>query len=185
MNKIPRSRNSALRGLIAVALVALGSANTWAKGHAKDTHSVEVVQNLPFDSSPTDMKLEQAGRKSFLRIHFSNAPETLLVDVTQPEKAANVAPSKLSEERSEINQSLVMVGMPAAASTRQPAGEEFVVWDISHPKHPRQVQTFTDVYRIIEDQRGYIYVLQRNGLSIVRSKDKRDNNSVPDYSIFG
>ncbi|MGC2694912.1 MAG: hypothetical protein WA738_03895, partial [Candidatus Angelobacter sp.] len=63
------------------------------------------------------------------------------------------------------------------------ATEEFALWDISHPGSPRLVKKFSDVYRVIEDKRGYIYVLHRDELSIIR--DKENNSSAPDLSIYG
>ena len=64
------------------------------------------------------------------------------------------------------------------------AGQELSLWDISQAQKPRLVREFHGVQRMIEDQRGYIYVLDRDGLSIVQSKQKKSPEG-PDYSIYG
>lgn len=181
MNKVFTNNVRLFQGLLAAALVGLGSTNSWARDHAKD--SVEVVQNLSFDGqAASTMALEEDGGKSYLQVHFANGREAW-VNVTQPEKPLEALPTKPAQERTQITQSLVMVR--ANADATQSASTEFSLWDISKPKSPRLVGKFTDVSRVIEDQRGYIYVLHRDGLSVIRNKTRNDTDNGPDYSIFG
>ncbi|HKD81831.1 MAG TPA: hypothetical protein VKH81_19210 [Candidatus Angelobacter sp.] len=181
MNNVFTNNARFLPGLLAAVLVGLGSTNGWARDHAKD--SMKVVQTLSFDGQAgSTMALEEDGGKSYLQIRFASGQEAW-VNVTQPEKPLEASPAKPSEERTQINQNLVMVR--AHADGNQSVSKEFSLWDISKPKSPRLVGKFTDVSRVIEDQRGYIYVLHRDGLTVIRSKNKNENDNGPDYSVFG
>jgi len=181
MNKVFTNNVRIFQGLLAAALVGLGSTNGWARDHAKD--AVDFVQNLSFDGqAASTMALEENGGKPYLQIRFASGQEAW-VNISQPEKPLEASPAKPAEERTQINQNLVMVRATAAA--RQSVIKEFSLWDISKPKSPRLVGKFNDVSRVIEDQRGDICVLHREGLSVIRSKNKNDNHSGQDFSFFG
>lgn len=183
MKKIINSRISSLgAAIVFVAAAYAAPAAAWAKDHS-GTGSAVVVSSASFgDHAASDMKLEEKNGKVYLRIVFAEGRETRLIDVTRPEKA-RVA-SDTGEERTQLDNNLVMVRMATVASPDRPSSQEFTLWDLSRSGHPRLVQKFSDVLRVIEDGRGYIYVLHHDGLSVIRSKD--DNNSDwPGMGIYG
>jgi hypothetical protein len=144
---------------------------------------MEVVQNLSLDGAASTMVLEEDEGKSYLQIHFAGGQEAW-VNVSQPEKPLATSPSNPAE-RNQVNQDLVMVHTAANQEPNQPASTELSLWDISKAKAPRLVGKFSAVSRVIADPRGYIYVLHRDGLTVIRSKAKKDNDNGPDYGIFG
>lgn len=181
MNKIT---HFGLHSTIALALAASSvAASAWPKDNAKSTGSVQVVSGMSFDGKPaTDMSLERKRGKSYLQLHFTGG-ETRVIDVTRPDRIVDVeqAGTSAHEQSNDGNVTLVRLSAPAPAEPNQ--STEFSLWDISRPGKPRLVQKFTGVNRVIEDQRGYIYVLHRDGVSIVHSKGK--DTSKPDMSIYG
>src|SRR5262245_12712243 len=179
----PLTRNiSAARGVMALALLITGSVNALATDRSR---AVDVVSSISFDGKPaSDMELENENGKSYLEIQFAGGEQPLMVDVTKPEKTLHALPAKPVENRTEIDGNLVTDrAATAEATTNKPANEEFALWDISKSKSPRLVVRFTNVSRVIEDKRGFIYVLHRDGLSVIRDKKKKSN--WPDAGIFG
>jgi hypothetical protein len=183
MRTIFNSRTSRLgAAILFTAAVYAAPGAAWAKDHSGTGSAVEVVSSTSFDGqAASDMKLEEKNGKSYLRIVFAAGQETRLIDVTRPEKA-HVA-SNAGEERTRRDKNLVMVRMAAVASPDGPSSQEFTLWDISRSGHPRLVQKFSDVQRVIEDGRGYVYVLHHDGLAVIRSKD--NNSNWPDMGIYG
>lgn len=176
--------NLSLRGVTALALAA-GSmtANAWPRSHAKSNDSVQVVSGVSFEGKPAaDMSLEQEGGKSYLQVHFRGG-ETRIIDVTHPDKLVDADRATVSKNVRSTDESVKMAGLNASVSAEHNATSEFTLWDISRPGNPRLVQIFTGVNRVVEDQRSYIYVLYREGVSIVHCKGK--DTSKPDLSIYG
>lgn len=182
-----------LGGFAALALLSTaGVTAAWGKDRAK-TFAVQVLSTMAFDGkSTTGMVLREAGGKSYLDVQFSGEGGISTIDVTNPANAKIVnaaTPTRESaEERTNVGENLVMVSEkneePEAGTA---LAQEFELWDISQAQKPRLVRQFYGVRRIIEDKRGYIYVLDRDGLSVVRSKQKKGSKSSngPDFSIYG
>jgi hypothetical protein len=61
---------------------------------------------------------------------------------------------------------------------------ELVLWDISDPTNPRVVQRFTGVKRVLQDERNFTYVLDQDGLWVIRDKQNSSDNSW-DPSLYG
>jgi len=183
MRKIINSRISSLwAAVVFAAAVYMVPTAAMAKDRPETGEAVKVVSSTSFDGhAPSDMTLEERNGKSYLRIVFAAGQETQLIDVTRPEKGLVAA--KSGEERMQLDNNLVMVRMATAGSPDRPSSQEFTLWDLSRSGHPRLVQKFSDVQRVIEDGRGYVYVLHSGGLSVIRSKD--NNSNEPDLSIFG
>src|SRR5262249_6021170 len=183
MRKIINSGISSLwAAMVFAAAVYMVPTAAWAKDRTETGEAAKVVSSTSFDGqAPSDMKLEERSGKFYLRITFAAGQETQLIDVTRPEKGLVAA--KSGEERTQLDNNLVMVRMATGGSPERPSSQEFTLWDLSRSGHPRLVQKFSDVQRLIEDGRGYVYVLHSGGLSVIRSKD--NNSNEPDLSIFG
>ena len=53
------------------------------------------------------------------------------------------------------------------------SGNELVLWDVSNPAAPKEVQKFSGVVKWLEDERNFIYVLNSDGLWIVSEPTDR------------
>jgi len=191
MKTILYNKTVALRVSTALVLLAtIGVATAWGKDRAKTSDAVQVLSSLAFEGkSATDVALREAGGRSYLDIQIVGEPGIRSIDVTDPSslKVVNAGgPSgSMAANSTNAGGGMVMASeKPEAQAPGTAAGQELSLWDISQAQKPCLVREFHGVQRMIEDQRGYIYVLDRDGLSIVQSKQKKSPEG-PDYSIYG
>jgi hypothetical protein len=151
MRKIINSRISSLwASVVVAAAIYAGPTAAWAKDHAGTGDAVKVVSSTSFDGQPaSDMTLEEKNGMSFLRVVFAPGQETQFIDVTRPEGGLPASSSGSGEKHTQLDNNLAMVRIASAASPSQSSSQEFSLWDISRPGHPRLVQKFSDVRRSI------------------------------------
>jgi hypothetical protein len=150
--------------------------------HAKDrkahtSAAIKVIANMTFDNKPVaDMLIHEVNGKPYLYVQLANAQGTVVVDISKPNKLKVV--SSMSGPESAEASGLSINGnaaMMTAVSTSQPKDKgELVLWDISDPSSPRVVQRFSDVVRVLRDERDYTYVLNQEGLWVVSDKQKQE-----------
>ena len=187
MKSIIKGKMKSVAGLLALGLLPLcGATTAWAKDHS-GSEAVAVVSNASFDGKlATDMELEQQSGKSYLRILFAAGQQAQVLDVTKPENGLEAVAPAVGEQRTAINESLVLVRAGTPDASGPSVNQEFTLWDLSQARHPRLVQKFTAVHRVIEDGRGYVYVLHDGGLSVIKSKKRNDQDSRwPGFEIYG
>jgi hypothetical protein len=66
----------------------------------------------------------------------------------------------------------------------RPSGstEDVVLWDLSNPATPRELQRFAGVVKVLEDDRSFIYVLNTEGLWVISEPDQTpQKDSSPAY----
>ncbi len=56
---------------------------------------------------------------------------------------------------------------PDPSNSNPPANHPLVLWDISKPDSPRVIQRFANVSRVLSDDRGYVYILNDDGLWVI------------------
>ena len=155
----------------------------WSKDHgAKAAQGpVHVIAQMHLPGNASDMTLHQNGGKSYLYMQLGSTPGVLVVDVTNPEKLKTVStiPTQAPEVGMSISGNLALVGVSQQRGA-SPSQANLTLWDISTPGKPRLVQQFSGVARILADDRGFIYVLNSAGLSVLVDPEQ---NQEPQSSV--
>jgi len=192
--KATKQINASFGRLAAVLalILAVSVPSAWARGHKPATQAVQVVGKLSFQgSSAADMVLHQVDGKSYLYIRLAGDEGVMVIDVTHPGKPKTASSLKSSSMGSVKGLAIEKDAALASGGTRDagPAtsdNDRLTVWDISQAGAPRVVQEFPGVKKVIEDARGYIYILDRETLWVVRDKPEQpagEDNML--QGIFG
>lgn len=161
------------------AFIASALLPAWAKDHSL----VKVAGKLSMEGkSPADMMLHENGGKSYLYVRLQGG-EVMTVDITRPEKPRLVSSlqSATRADRMMFTQNAVVTSTsgPSAA----PSQDRMTIFDISKAGSPRIVQEFSGVRRVIEDQRGYMYVLDGQALWVI-SNISQPSADEKNYAIY-
>jgi len=164
-----------------------------AKDHKPEASAaVKVIANMSFDNKPAaDILIRQVNGKPYLFVQLANAQGVVVVDISKPNKLKIVSslsgPEAAGASQLSVEGNAAMLTTSADASARPPNNGELILWDISDPDHPRVVQRFTGVVRVLHDERNYTYVLNQDGLWVVYDKQEQpaheDNNWL--LGIYG
>lgn len=150
--------------------------------------AVKVVGAMTFeDKSPTDMKIQEVNHKQYLFVQFAEQQTIAVVDISRPRKLKIVSSMTFANTPGKliINGNVAVVTASAEQGT-QPAGKsELAFWDISNPANPRMVQRFDNVVRVLQDDRGYSYILNGNKLSVVYEKQWTSTDAAFEASLYG
>ena len=172
-SKLVESRSS-LVALLTTVLVSLGSAS--AKEHKVKTSENEahVVAHISFSGlSAVDMAMQRkVNDKYYLYVQHSKDQGISIVDISKPAQAKTVGvipwPDPTVSSRMNVTGDLAIIAeseiLPMRGST---SNDDLVLWDLSNPAAPRVVQKFTGVVKWLQDERNFIYVLNRDGLWVV------------------
>ena len=153
--------------LTLVAVVFLASAAT-----AEEPAKVIAHITLP-GTAVRQMFLQQHDGKQYLylqqRAHFT------VVDVTDPKSPTIVERVASRGSLSSIQSGLALTVVPEKGSTSQQpstvATQVVNVMDLSDPKHPRTIRTFSGVTSILpDDTRKLIFIANNEGLSVLSHK---------------
>jgi hypothetical protein len=191
--KIKKIQNNYMRHVRRAALVAVmltaALPPAWARGHKPAAQAVQVVSKLPFQGKTSaDMVLHEVDGKSYLYVRFGGDAGIMVVDVTHPDKPKTVSSLQSSSASSArglaIEKDIALVtGGAFDAGPATSVNDHLTVWDISDAGAPRIVQEFAGVKRVIEDARGYIYILDGEALWVVA--DKPDEPAGQDDMLAG
>ena len=178
---------------VALFLLLCGSLAT-AKAKENKSHvsnAIKVVATMSFDDKPaTDMQIREVNRKRYLFVQLANAQGVAVVDISKPNKPRIVSsmqgPAMTGETQLDIHGNVAVIIAKASEHDIQITGKgEFAFWDISDPANPRVVQQFADAVRVLQDDRGYTYVLNRNALSVVYQKQNPPTDDLLESSLYG
>jgi len=192
MNVKAIKQNNASYGRLAAVLALILMASVppaWAREHKTAAPTVQVASKLSFQGkSPADMVLHQVDGKSYLYVRLAGDEGVVVVDVTHPDKPKTVSSlqssSMVSATRLAIEKDVALVsGGTRDAGPATSDSDHLTVWDISEAGAPRVVQDFQGVKKVIEDARGYIYILDREALWVV--SDKPEQPSGEDNMLLG
>lgn len=184
-NNVSYGRLAAVLALILMASVP----SAWARGHKTAAQAVQVASKLSFqDKSPADMVLHQVDGKSYLYVRLAGDEGVVVVDVTHPDRPKTVSSlqssSMVSASRLAIEKDVALVsGGTSDAGAATSDNDHLTIWDISKAGAPRVVKDFQGVKKVIEDARGYIYILDREALWVV--SDKPEQPSGEDNMLLG
>ena len=59
-----------------------------------------------------------------------------------------------------------------------------MLWDVSNPVAPREVQKFTGVVKWLEDERNFIYVLNGDGLWVISEPTDRQAEEAASSKLW-
>jgi uncharacterized secreted protein with C-terminal beta-propeller domain len=100
------------------------------------------------------------------------------VDVGKPEQPKVIAVKPwpdpaMSNTMSMTGDLAIIAETKVGAAVGTPSSNELVLWDVSNPVAPREVQKFTGVVKWLEDERNFIYVLNGDGLWVISEPTDR------------
>ena len=179
--KSPAPRGQAL--YISILLLTLGAFVPGAQARDKKPHTsaaVKVVANMSFDNKPpADMLIQRIKGKPYLFVQLANAQGVVVVDISKPDKLKIVSSLSGPGEVNIAGNAATVTAVVDQAGSSSAANGELILWDISEPGNPREVQRFSGVVRVLHD-RNYTYVLNQDGLWVVSDKQSQpaddDNN---------
>ena len=196
MNVINKRKSSALRalhfGVLALMLCA-AMPNAWAKQHKPDpSQAVLVVAHVPFDGKALkDMSIQtQANGNRYLYVEHSPEQGVSVLDIAKPSQPTLVGsvawPDAASSRIRDVTAEAMLLAAAAGNSTSNPpANDPLVLWDTSMPNSPKVVQRFANISRVISDDRGYVYILNDDGLWVISTPTAyRQNQPNPFQTLW-
>ena len=166
--------SAAALAILASVLLGSGAASVRERKPKASDNQVHVVAHISFTGlSAVDMAMQKKGNdKYYLYVQHSKGDGISIVDVSNPPQPKTI--------------SVILSSDPAASSTMNLTGDlaiiaesealpvrgsrsdhDLVVWDLSNPASPREVQKFSGVVKWLQDERDFIYVLNGEGLWVV------------------
>lgn len=198
MNKIRTSKcvelSASTVALLAIVLVVTVSGAS-AKSHKlKGTGAgSQVVAHISFSGlSDVDMTMQKKVNDKYnLYVQHSKDQGISIVDVSNPAqpKAVGVIPwpDPAVSSRMNLTGDLAIIAenavLPMHSST---SDDDLVLLDLSNPAAPEVVQKFSGVVKWLQDERNFIYVLNREGLWVVsKPVDRQPEQSEPSNNYGG
>lgn len=176
-----KSHNSFKRVAAIFVMLSAMTPVAQAKEH-RPPENIKVISTLSLDNKQaSDMFIEQVGGKPYLYVLLANGQGAVAVDISRPQKPKIVGaiPSvdAVAEGRLSVSGNAAIVSAANPSSYRTATTGELALWDISEPHNPRLVQRFSGVVRVLQDERNYTYVLNREGLSVVYDRQNTADES--------
>jgi hypothetical protein len=198
MNKIRTSKGVELSAstvaLLAIVLVVTVSGASAKEHKLKGTGAgSQVVAHISFSGlSDVDMTMQKKVNDKYnLYVQHSKDQGISIVDVSNPAqpKAVGVIPwpDPAVSSRMNLTGDLAIIAenavLPMHSST---SDDDLVLLDLSNPAAPEVVQKFSGVVKWLQDERNFIYVLNREGLWVVsKPVDRQPEQSEPSNNYGG
>jgi hypothetical protein len=174
-SRLTESRWS-LATLLTIALLGLvGSASAKEHKMKKSENEAQVVAHIPFSGlSVVDMAMQRkVDDKYYLYVQHAKDEGISIIDVSKPSQAKALGviswPDPSASGRMNVTGNLAIIAESEMRSMQggSTSNDDLVLWDLSNPAAPRVVQKFTGVVKWLQDERNFIYVLNRDGLWVV------------------
>lgn len=138
-----------------------------------------VIAHLPLpQATGSEMMLQKEHGKQYLYVQQAAKPGYMVVDVSHPEAPSLVKRAPGSNQATEGEMKMVTPTVaiaeapektPDTLTSAKHATETVRVLDLSDPKEPKTLETFTKVTSTLADGRhGLLYVANDDGLYILR-----------------
>jgi hypothetical protein len=181
-----------LAALLTIALLGLvGSASARERKAKQSENEAQVVAHIPFSGlSVVDMAMQRkVGNKYYLYVQHSKDEGISIVDVSKPSQAKTLGviswPDPAASSTMNVTGNLAIIAETEMRSMQggSTSNDDLVLWDLSNPAAPRVVQKFTGVVKWLQDERNFIYVLNRDGLWVVSEPTdiKPEQTAPPTY----
>ncbi|HEY6770802.1 MAG TPA: hypothetical protein VI386_39185 [Candidatus Sulfotelmatobacter sp.] len=132
-----------------------------------------VVAHIPFTGlSMIDMAIQKrANDKYYLYVQHTREEGISIIDVSKPSqpKAIGVisSPDTAGSSRMNLTGDLAFIAESGSPIRDGSSKSDLVLWDLANPASPRVVQRFTGVVTWLQDERNFVYVLNREGLWVL------------------
>jgi hypothetical protein len=168
-------------------------AMTWAGAVHKDkaaisTDKIDVIGHLAMPNvSVTSLRTSERRGQQLLQLQDTKHRMLMLVDVTDEAHPAIVKQLQLPTELAGSTLAVLVGDVALVTDTQSPevhiSSAEVV--NFADPEHPATVRKFTNVsaFRTDED-RGLIYLVDKDGLWILREKSAPDTEAEQEYSRY-
>jgi hypothetical protein len=156
--------------------------------HATAADSIDVIGHLALtNASVTSLKTSLHWRRQFLQLQDSTHRMLTLVDVTDATHPAVVKQLHLPTEPGDCNLAVLVgdVALLTGTDTRFPEARisSVSVVRFADPDHPTTVRKFKNVSAFRTDEgRGLIYLVDEDGLWILREKPAPDEELEREYA---
>jgi hypothetical protein len=168
-----------------VLMVSVGSASAKEHKMKKPENEAQVVAHISFSGlAVVDMAMQKKmDDKYYLYVQHSKDEGVSIVDVSKPAQAKTLGviswPDPAASGRMDLTGNLAIIAESEMRSMQgaSSSSDDLVLWDLSNPAAPRVVQKFTGVVKWLQDERNFIYVLNRDGLWVV--SDPADRQPEP------
>ena len=187
-NKCVQFRSITLALVAIVLVMTASSASAKTRKPKQSRKESQVVAHIPFAGlSVVDMVMHQQGdTKRYLYVQHAREEGVSVNDVSDPGKTKIVR--TIPWPNPQVSNRMNMVGDLAIIRETEvlprPSGstEDVVLWDLSNPATPRELQRFAGVVKVLEDDRNFIYVLNTEGLWVISEPDQTpQKDSSPAY----
>ncbi len=173
--KLAKYRLSLVALLTTTLLLSLSSASAKERKGKQLENEAHVVAHISFSGlSSVDMAMQRkVNDKYYLYVQHSKDEGVSIIDVSKPAQAKTLGvipwPDPAASSRMNVTGNLAIIAeseiLPMQGS--RSSNDDLVLWDLSNPAAPRIVQKFTGVIKWLQDERNFIYVLNRDGLWVV------------------
>jgi hypothetical protein len=178
MHKMRRSKLAesgvSLVAFLVTLLVLLGSASAKEPKVKNSENEAHVVAHISFSGlSSVDMAMQRkVNDKYYLYVQHSKDEGVSIIDISKPAQAKILSviswPDPAVSSRMDVAGNLAIIAESEIIPTRgSRSNDDLVLWDLSNPAAPRVVQKFTGVVKWLQDERNFIYVLNRDGLWVI------------------
>jgi hypothetical protein len=150
--------------------------------------NIEVIGHLALpNASVTSLRTSEHRRRQFLQLQDTKHRTLMLVDVTDATHPAIVKQLLLPSDLADSTLA-VLVGDVALVTDSQPpelhVGSAALV-NFADPDHPATVRKFNNVSAFRTDEgRGLIYLVDKDGLWILREKSASDKEIEAEYDRY-
>lgn len=175
----------------AFAILVLLAQSAGGQTNVQTEERIKVLAHLPLpDIHVNQMFSQQRGNKYYLYLHRPNRQAFALVDVSRPEKPVLLDPATLEAaaggavDVARPESTLAVAVTPeeetkggssqsAGASSKAVLPKETVkLVDLSDPKHPKTLKTFSGVTSMLPDEpRHLLYLVNHEGLWIISHRE--------------
>jgi hypothetical protein len=138
-----------------------------------------VIAHLPLpQATGNQMLLQKENGKEYLYVQQASKQGFMIVDVSKPEKPNLLKRSAQSDQATSGNLDIVSPDVAIAQAPEKTSGtltssnhptETVRVLDLSDPRNPKTLETFTKVTSVLPDgAHGLLYIANSDGLWVLR-----------------
>ena len=191
MNAINKqiSAAHALHFGVLLLILAAPMSSAWASQHNPDpSQAVRIVAHVPFEGKALkDMSIQtRANGSRYLYVEHSPEQGVSILDIgrpSQPTLVGSVAWPAASGRIKDVTAEALLLAA-TGVDADPPANNSLVLWDTSKPESPKVVQQFANVSRVLSDDRGYVYILNDDGLWVISTPTAYLQNQPNPFQTF-